>query len=178
MPKEEYARVLDFLPQGHPLDRKRIPLAQVIGENRFTLLEVVPRGDVKLTPGERVYIGEGKRDKISFIKDKIEFDRLTGTAKAELESVIKQMVKDKEKEIIELFNQAGPITTRYHSLELLPGVGKKHMWKIIDEREIEPFKSFKDLQERVKLLPDPVRMVTKAILKELEGESKYKLFTE
>jgi putative nucleotide binding protein len=32
-----------------------------------------------------------------------------------------------------------------HSLEILPGHGKKHMWEILDEREIEPFNSFDDL---------------------------------
>lgn len=176
MPKEEYARVLDFLPQGHPLDRRRLPLAQLIGEDYFTLLEVVPRDNTTLEPGERVYIGEGKREKISFIKDKIDMDRLTGSSKMELESIIKDIVKSKEKEMVEFFNEIGPITTRYHGLELLPGVGKKHMWKIIEKREEEPFKSFEDLKKRVSLLPDPVNMLTKKILEELKEETKYNLF--
>jgi putative nucleotide binding protein len=51
------------------------------------------------------------------------------------------------------------------------------MWKIIEERRYEPFKSFKDLQERVELLPDPKQAVIKRILEELGESDKYKLFT-
>jgi len=41
---EDFAYVLDFMPYGHPDDKrpihKREPLAQVVGEKYFTLLEV------------------------------------------------------------------------------------------------------------------------------------------
>ncbi|MBU0962867.1 MAG: DUF655 domain-containing protein, partial [Nanoarchaeota archaeon] len=66
---------------------------------------------------------------------------------------------------------------RRHQLELLPGMGKKHMQEIIDEREKEPFKSFKDIKERVKLIPDPEKAVIKRIIEELEGQEKINLFT-
>ena len=42
---------------------------------------------------------------------------------------------------IEFFNKAAPLTTRMHQLELLPGLGKKHMWEIIEERKDKPFES-------------------------------------
>ncbi len=52
---EEYGIVLDFLPNGYPTDRNREPVAQVIGEKYFTLLDVAPRKGIILIPGERVY---------------------------------------------------------------------------------------------------------------------------
>ena len=42
-----------------------------------------------------------------------------------------------------------------HQLELLPGLGKKHMWEIIELRRDKEFESFADLKARVKLMPDP-----------------------
>ncbi|MHA1628104.1 MAG: DUF655 domain-containing protein, partial [Candidatus Baldrarchaeia archaeon] len=68
-----------------------------------------------------------------------------------------------------------PITMRMHQLELLPGIGKKIMWEILEERKKKPFESFKDLTSRIKM-PDPVKAIVKRILIELEGEDKYYLF--
>ena len=70
MEKEEYAIILDYLPNGYPLERKMMPIAQAIGKINFTLLELVPRRGVKLEVGEEVYIGEGKGTKyITFLED-------------------------------------------------------------------------------------------------------------
>jgi putative nucleotide binding protein len=65
-----------------------------------------------------------------------------------------------------------------HQLELLPGLGKKHMWEIIEARREDPFKSFADLKARVKLMPDPEKLVAKRILQELEGMEKHYIFVE
>jgi putative nucleotide binding protein len=61
---------------------------------------------------------------------------------------------------------------------LLPGLGKKHMWEIIEARRDEPFKDFEDMKKRVKLMPDPEKLVLKRILNELEGKEKHYLFVE
>jgi putative nucleotide binding protein len=50
------------------------------------------------------------------------------------------------------------------------------MWQVINERERKPFESFDDLQKRTEL-PNPVKLITKRVLEELEGDSKYRLFT-
>ncbi|MEK6916177.1 MAG: DUF655 domain-containing protein, partial [Nanoarchaeota archaeon] len=44
------------------------------------------------------------------------------------------------------------------------------------ERRVEPFKSFEDLKARVKLMPDPIKIVVKRIVTELMGTEKYNLF--
>ena len=175
---EEYAYVLDYLPEGY-LDlntgrRTGKPVAQVLGEKAFTLLEVTPKEDLMLY--ERVFIGKGNRDKILLINKKITYNDLTDTAKAELPYVVEEIVKNNEERFVQFFNVAPPITNRLHSLELLPGIGKKHMWEIIEERQREPFKSFEDLRKRVKGLPDPVKMIAKRIVDELQDKDRYKLF--
>ncbi|PIO00334.1 DUF655 domain-containing protein [archaeon CG10_big_fil_rev_8_21_14_0_10_43_11] len=174
---ETQAIVLDFLPHGHPFEERRIPIAQVVGLQHFTILEVIPKKDVFLKPGDDVYIGEDKREKIHHVKGRVKIKDLTRTAQAELKSVIEEVVTRDEKKYVDFFNKSGPISTRLHQVELLPGIGKKHMWKIIEERRYEPFESFKDLQERVDLLPDPKQAIVKRILEELDDLDKYKLFT-
>ncbi len=174
--KDEYAIVLDFLPRGHGFGKPE-PIAQVLGTRYFSLLEVVPREGVVLKPGEKVYIGSGKRDKIAHIRRKITYDKLTGFAKSELENAVRKIVDEDEKRFVDFFNNAQPITVRLHQLELLPGIGKKHMWEILEERKKKPFESFEDIKRRVKLLPNPKELIIRRILAEIEGEEdKYRLF--
>ena len=178
--KEEYAIVLDFLPNGYPFDtrpsHKKTPIIQAIGKEHFTLLELVPKKGQFLQTHQEVYMGEGKREEIHHILGKIPLDKLTQTARFELEHVIKELVRKNEQKFIDFFNAASPINTRRHQIELLPGIGNKHMWEIIEVRKEKPFESFKDIKERVKLIPDPEMIVIKRILLELQETDKYRLF--
>ncbi len=174
---EDYGIVLDFLPNGHPFEQRRLPIAQLIGIDKFSLLEVVPKKGEFLAQGEKVYIGADKRDKIHHIEGKIGFDRLTNTAKNEIESVISKLVDENSQKFIDFFNKAGPVSTRLHSLELIPGIGKKHMWRLIEEREKGEFKNFDDIKERVALIPDPKKAIIERIIEELQKKDKYSIFT-
>ncbi len=174
--KDEYAIVLDFLPHGKPTQRKAEPLAQVIGEKYFNLLEVVIKEGVVLKPKDKIYIGEGKREEVKYIKGKIKYDELTGFAKRSLEEVLPKLIEVNEKRLVNFFNNALPITTRLHSLELLPGIGKKHLWRVIRERKKKPFESFEDLKKRVEMLPDPRKMIFKRILDELQEKDRHRIF--
>ncbi len=174
--KDEYALVLDVLPLGHSDQRRAFPIAQVIGEVHFNLLELVPREGVEFKMLERIYIGSGVRDKVQSIKKKLTVPELTATAQSELPNVVENLVEDNEKKFIDFFNTAGPLTTRQHKIEIVPGIGKKHLWALLDERKKEPFKSFEDMEKRVHLLPNPKKAVIKRILGELEGQSKWYLF--
>ena len=174
--RDEYVIVLDFLPHGHPADRKPEPIAQTVGEKYFNLLEVVIKEGISVKPGERLYIGEGKRDKVKYIKGRIRYEQLTALAKDELERVVEQIVEKDQQRFVNFFNLAGPITTRMHSLELLPGIGKKHLWDIINERKKKPFESFEDIKKRIEMMPDPKKTIIKRILMEIKGEDKRRIF--
>jgi putative nucleotide binding protein len=180
--REEYAVVLDFLQHGYPFDRRpshrKTPIAQAIGKERFTLLELIPKPGIFLQPLEEVYIGADKRDKIHHIAGKLPMAKLTATASAELKPVIEEIIAKQEARFVEFYNKAAPLTTRMHTLELLPGLGKKHMWEIVEQREEKPFESFADLKARVKLMPDPKTTIMRRILQELEGKEKHRLFVE
>ncbi|MBT7902966.1 DUF655 domain-containing protein [Candidatus Woesearchaeota archaeon] len=180
--REEEIVILDFLPNGYAFDsrpsHRKTPIGQGIGKKHFTLLELVPKKDVFLQPNQEVYIGEGKREEIHHITGKIPYSKLTSTARSTVEYIVQDLIKDKEADFVEFFNTARPLTTRMHQLELLPGLGKKHMWAILEERKGDPFKSFEDLKSRVKLIPDPEKVVLKRVLLELEDKEKHKLFVD
>lgn len=180
--KEEYAVVLDFLPNGYPFDTRpshqKTPIAQALGKENFTLLELVPKKGIFLQPLEDVYIGEQKRDKIHHINGKIEADKLTQTAQAELEHVVETLVNTNGQRFVDFFNTSQPLSTRMHTIELLPGVGKKHMWEIIEQRKEKPFESFEDIKKRVKLISEPQKIVVRRIISELMGKEKHRIFVD
>ncbi|HLD97873.1 MAG TPA: DUF655 domain-containing protein [Candidatus Nanoarchaeia archaeon] len=178
--KEEYAIILDFLPYGYPLEGRgnMMPLAQAIGEENLTLLQLIPRKGVSLQINEKVYIGEGKRDKIYYILGRLPAEKLTENAKAQLEEFIKEIVNQKESQFVEFFNNSTAINTRVHQLELLPGYGKKHMQEIIKVREEKKFESFEDLKKRIPNLPDPKNAIQKRIFQELIGTERHRLFVD
>lgn len=184
---EDYAIILDYLPIGYVKEDvpsfKKKPVAQSIGIEEFTLLEITPKEKVNLDIHEKVYIGAGKREKIARVNRRLKYDKLTATAKLELNYVIEEIIKANEDKFVRFFNEAGPISTRLHQIELLPGIGKKHMWDILKARKEKEFESYQDIKERVPMLADPVKLISKRILLELEGSSdrkgkrKYILFT-
>lgn len=186
MGMEEQAIVLDFLPTGHPEDRtpvyKREPLVLALGTNFFSLLELVPRKGATFTPQEKVSLGKDDRNRIDFIKKRVPYDMLTPAARAELLAAIEQVVGINEQKFVDFFNTSGPISVRFHQLELLPGVGNKIMWEVLDERKKGPFKSFEDISKRIKALSHPKELIVRRIELELSGEKqvgkgKYKIFT-
>ena len=180
---EEFAYVLDFLPHGRPglppggrAGYRAGALIQCVGEEFFTLLEALSREGLTLKAGDRVYIGKESRDEVTYIIGRIGYEELTGAAKSELPSVIMRIVLNREEWFINFFNTARAITPRMHALELIPGIGKKYMWQVLNERDRKTFENFEDLQKRTEL-PNPAKLITKRVLEELEGESKYRLFT-
>lgn len=179
--KEEVARVLDYLPYGRAPESKSFqkqPLVQGVGEANFVLMEMTPKEGVMPAVGTRVYIGSGERDLIDHVNRRIEYADLSNNSKIELPFEVQRIVLENEARFIRFFNSAGPLTTRMHALELLPGIGKKLMWAVLNERKKGPFKDFKDLTERVKGLHNPEKLIAKRVEDELMDERiKYRVFT-
>ena len=188
--REQHAVVLDYLSRGYvKSDMSKFggkPIAQAIGTEQFTLLELVPQRGVDLEIGDNVYIGGNRqeRTKIHRVLGILPFERLTATSRIELDYTIRDIVESNEEKYVEFFNTTGAVSTRLHTLELIPGIGKKYMWDIINAREEKPFESFKDITERLPTLTDPAGMIVNRVKQELDknaikrGKSKYYIFTQ
>ncbi|MDD4137751.1 MAG: DUF655 domain-containing protein [Methanoregula sp.] len=180
--KEVNAIVLDVLMKGHPDDPrpafKREPIVQAMGLEQFKLLELVPKPAAQINLYDKLYIGDAERDKVERVKRRIGYDELTQTAKGELPFIIEKVVKEREQEYVAFFNKAISITPKLHMLHLLPGIGKKLMWEILETRTRKPFESFADISARIKAIPHPEKMIQARILEELQDkEIKYHVFT-
>ena len=129
---EDYAYILDYLPQGLPDEKryKRGPVAFGLGTYQFKILELSPKQDVTLQVGEKVYIGKEAemRKKILHVKRRIGYNDLTNAAQSELPFIIMEIIKAEPERFLKVYNEAQAITTRLHMLELIPGLGKKTMW--------------------------------------------------
>jgi putative nucleotide binding protein len=168
--------VLDYLPYGYPLEGKMRPVVQAIGEQFFSLLELAPVRGVSFNLKEKVYIGPDKRDKIYYIIGRLKSEKLTETAKIQLQEFIGKIVGEQEKKFVDFFNNAQAINTRLHQLELLPGFGKKHTNEVLAARKEKVFVSFEDIKERVHNIPDPKKAVEKRIAEEVLDNPRQHLF--
>lgn len=175
--KEEFAIILDIISENSNSYREN-KLIQAIGTKTYVLLELAPKPDVELNLGDKVYIGEGKRDEIQFIKRALFFDRLSSNAKSELLYSIIDIVNEREEEYIKFLNSAGPITIRQHALEMIPGVWKKHLKDLLELRETTTFQNYKDVTEKCPFLSDPAKAFAQRILDEIEGNTEHKFFTQ
>jgi putative nucleotide binding protein len=188
----ENAIILDVLPSGAPftlsqnadsqLKRRNVravrggyismPLVFGLSKTRLFLLVAVASPDHGFKTGGEIDLAEKK--KIAAWA-RINYDDLSSAARSELDSALEKLIEGDESRFTDFFNRASPITTRMHSLELIPGIGKKHMWEIIESRR-KPFKSLAEIKERLPLIADPKKGIKERILKELKGDEKYYLF--
>jgi putative nucleotide binding protein len=178
---ETSVRLLDYLPQGRATDRgpARGPVGIAIGETELKLLEVVPRPGAQMTPGERLSLTPvpgAPPPPIDHVRRRIGYDELTSGARTELAPALAAIVSADPARYLRFFNDAPAVSRRFHLLELLPGIGKKTMQAIVEERRRAPFASFADLEARVHL-KSPETLIAGRIERELSGaEDKYRLF--
>lgn len=178
---EEYAYILDYLSQGAPGNNfgKKEPICYALGEEEFKLFELVPKPGAVINIDDSVYIGKdpAKRDVIDHVKRRIGPSDLTNGAIAELEYCVNEIVLSNQPRFIRFFNEAEAISMRKHLLEELPGLGKKTMMAILDERSKNgPFKDFADLSVRA-TVKNPEKLITARIVQEIkDNELKRYLF--
>lgn len=177
---ESYVQILDYLPHGRQTDRgfHREPLALAIGEDELKLFEVVPRAGVTLAAGDRVSLLPSGRDPspIEHVRRRLGYEELTVTARTELPGTLERIVLAHSPRYLRFFNESPAVSRRFHLLELLPGIGKKTMQAIVDERRRAPFQSFEELEQRLHL-KSPEKLIVGRIEQELSGvDEKYRLF--
>ncbi|MCL5420621.1 MAG: DUF655 domain-containing protein [Candidatus Parvarchaeota archaeon] len=176
MGKDEYAYVLEYLPFGLP-DSKDRKAEAIILTDSLGLLLVALKKDVAVEAGAKVYIGENKREEVHHIIQRTTPDKLNGNGMQMLTEKINSIVTENEEKYIGIINKLGSVNVRLHSLSLIPGVGKKMVQKILDERNKGEFKSYSDFDERVGFASGIARSIAERIEEELENRDKYKIFT-
>ncbi len=169
--------VLDRLKHGG-IDREKHgwnPICQVIESPSFNLFELEYEKGADFKLQEKLVV-QGKEGPLGKVKRRLNYEDLTPTASEMLEPVLIQIIENNEKKFVNWINKTGPITIRRHYLELLPGVGKKLMNRILEERRRMEFESIEDLHKRVSGFK-PKKSIAQRILKEMEDEEvKHHIF--
>ena len=176
---EEYAYVVDSKSRSKSItvNGRTGIIVIAIGEERLTLLEILGIENSTFDAGERVYIGKEGRTKVQSVLGKMDYAKISDSAKNEIPRVIELIVTKNEKKFVNYINNAQPLTPRIHTLELIPGIGKTYMNVIIKEREKELFESFHDIEKRVGL-KEPIKHLSERIIEEISGEARINLFVK
>jgi putative nucleotide binding protein len=181
---EEYAYILDYLPQGAPNSGfgKKEPVCYALGAEEFKLFELIAKPNAQITIGDKTFIGKDsetqKRDVIDHVKRRITYNDLTSNAISELEFAVTDIVMSNQERFIDFINKAEAISMRKHSLEELPGLGKKSLNIILDERKKGPFKDLEDLGTRTGIKA-PEKLIVGRIMLEIEDpDRKHYLFVQ
>lgn len=174
--------ILDLLLHGHPEEDRpswaKTPIAQVLTFPDFVLYEVkVNKNSDVVVQEQNTYEEFLNKDKLREVLKKIDFNDLTSTSKALIQPILEKEVLKYEVEFINFFNNSTSITPRMHALKLLPGIGQKHMWEILETRERQKFVTFQDISDRTSI-SNPAKLIAQRIIKELQRDVKYYLFSK
>ena len=141
LPQGTVVYILDILEHGH-VDRQQrnsTPIVQAIETPGFNLYEMYYNKSQELKVQEKVILTKDTGSKVGKVKRKLKYHGLTRTSKELLQSTIELHLDDREDLYVTFLNKAESITTKRHQLNLLPGVGQKLMWEIINQRQKKPF---------------------------------------
>ncbi|MCP4762667.1 MAG: DUF655 domain-containing protein [archaeon] len=175
--------VLDILAHGHIDQNKRggreNPIIQSIEMPGFNLFEMYYNKSIDLKVQEKVVLNRDPSGKVGKVKKRLKYHGLTQTSKELLQNTIEQHIEENEEIYISFLNRAGPITKKRHTLNLLPGIGQKSMWEILDARKKKDFESFTDFQERINSVKSIKNLIAKRILNEIiDDEAKHTVFVK
>jgi len=148
-----------------------------LGEERLTLLEILGIENSTFDVGERIYIGIEGRTKVQSVLGKMDYVKISDSAKDEIPTVVESIVTKNEAKFVDYINNAQPLTPRIHALELIPGIGKTYLCVIIKEREKASFESFVDIEKRAGL-KEPIKHMSQRIVEEISGETRMNLFVK
>ncbi|MFX1420582.1 MAG: DUF655 domain-containing protein, partial [Promethearchaeota archaeon] len=140
--------------------------------------------EVKMNKSSSIKVQEQKtyeeflnEEKLREVLKKIDYNDLTSTSKALIQPILEKEVLKFEEEFINFFNNSTSITPRMHALKLLPGIGQKHMWEILEARDRQRFGTFQDIADRTSI-SNPAKLIAQRIIKELQRDVKYYLFSK
>ena len=176
---EEYAYVLDSKShtKSTTVHGRTGIIVVAIGEERLTLLEILGIENSTFNVGEKIYIGKEGRTKVQSVLGKMDYIKISDSAKNEIPGVVESIVTENEQKFVDYINNAQPLTPRIHALELIPGIGKTYLNVIIKEREKVQFESFDDIEKRAGL-KEPRKHLSQRIIEEISGETRMNLFVK
>jgi len=154
---ENRLRILDIQerrPIGHEI--------QAISEPSLYLLRARVSDIAGISVGETVEIpveGIGSLTEVR-LKD------LSGTSQQELITALSSSIQADPERHISFYNSAGPMSLKFHSFQLLSGIGNSKAIQMVQKRGIAGWHAFEDVDEACGI--ESVRLLAERYVKEME----------
>ena len=154
---EHRIRILDIQerrPIGHEV--------QCISEPSLYLLRARVSDITGFSVGETVEIPSESVGSLSEVRLK----DLSGTSQQELVSSLSNSIRADPDRHISFYNSAGPMSLKFHSFQLLSGIGNSKAIQMVQKRGIAGWETFEDVDEACGI--ESVRLLAQRYVKEME----------
>ncbi|PIU22163.1 MAG: hypothetical protein COT14_02555 [Candidatus Diapherotrites archaeon CG08_land_8_20_14_0_20_30_16] len=147
----------------------------VLGNKKFTPLELSIKKDQNVELCEKVYFGDDKRDKIENVVKWISEKEFLQVSKSIALEAIEKIIIDRKEYYINFINENVLKDEFKNMLIRTLCVGPKTFIKIFDARKEKPFESIKDLEKRANTKV-VVKNIASKVYDEICGKDKFKIF--
>ncbi len=155
--QESRLRILDVLerrPVGHEI--------QCISEPSLYLLRARVNDVGSISVGETIEIPTEKVGPLSEVRLK----DLTGTSQQELAGALSSSIISDTDRHISFYNSAGPMSLKFHSFQLLSGIGNSKAIQMVQKRGIAGWQTFENVDEACGI--ESVKLLAERYIKEME----------
>jgi len=155
--EEARIRILDIQerrPVGHEI--------QCISEPSLYLLRARVSDKTGFSVGETVEIPSDNVGSLSEVRLK----DLSGTSQQELVPALSTSIQADSERHISFYNSAGPMSLKFHSFQLLSGIGNSKAIQMVQKRGISGWQNFEDVDEACGI--ESVRLLAERYVKEME----------
>lgn len=161
---EDYGIVL-----SQKVTKDNINTANVMGTNKFTLINIELNEGVELRPQEKILITKDS-DKVKKLNHRLSYDDLSNVELQEVEKAIHTIIITNENKYVDFFNRQSKEGTQLHFLD---GISRKNAIKVLDDKEKNgKFESFEDINKRISFIEDSEELIAKRVLYELSELNK------
>lgn len=161
---EDYGIVL-----SQKVTKDNINTANVMGTNKFTLINIELNEGVELRPQEKILITKDS-DKVKKLNHRLSYDDLSKDELQEVEKAIHTIIITNENKYVDFFNRQSKEGTQLHFLD---GISRKNAIKVLDDKEKNgKFESYEDINKRISFIEDSEDLIAKRVLYELSELNK------
>jgi len=155
--EESRLRIIDILerrPIGYEI--------QCISEPSLYLLRARINGKEDISVGGTIEIPTENVGPLSEVRLK----DLSGTSQQELAGALSESIISDTERHISFYNSAGPMSLKFHSFQLLSGIGNSKAIQMVQRRGIAGWQTFEDVDEACGI--ESVRLLAERYMKEME----------
>jgi len=148
----------------------------VLGNQKFTPLELMLKNDKNAELSEKVYFGDCRRDKIENVNRWISENEFLQASRNIVLDAIQKIILDNKSYYLSIINE-NVLKEEYHTyLMRALCVGPKTLQKIINARKINQFESFNDLESRANTKV-VLKNICEKVYDEISGKDRFRIFS-